>query len=301
MGEKYIFTNILGSFVFDSNMNLLEKGNENELLKKYNGIIEPDEKGMFKILEFFKQHKFFSGFHEKNMALTKKSIKDSVKKDLLVIQAIRNIEDIGKAANILVKSLREWYEIYNPEFSKSISNNEKFAELIVKKEKKELLNEINIKKEDSMGAELNADDLSAIKESAKKLSEIYKLKENQQSYLEKLMKKECPNLAELAGVLIGAKLIEHAGSLKRLTEMPASTIQLLGAEKALFRHMKTGARCPRHGIIIGHSLIKGTPQKEHGKRARALADKISIAVRVDYFKGKFIGDKLKKELEAKFR
>jgi nucleolar protein 56 len=82
--------------------------------------------------------------------------------------------------------------------------------------------------------------------------------------------------------------------------MPASTIQILGAEKALFRHMKTGAKPPRHGIIISHPLIARAPDKMHGKIARALADKLSIASKVDYFKGNFIGDKLKKSLEEKF-
>ena len=110
----------------------------------------------------------------------------------------------------------------------------------------------------------------------------------------------CPNTKAVCGVLTGAKLIEHAGSLKRLSEMPASTIQILGAEKALFRHMKTGAKPPRHGIIVHHPLIAKAPEKIHGKIARALADKISIASKVDYFQGKFIGDKLKKELEDKF-
>ena len=83
--------------------------------------------------------------------------------------------------------------------------------------------------------------------------------------------------------------------------MRSSTIQVLGAEKALFRHMKTGAKPPRHGIIIKHPLISSAKQKEHGKRARTLADKIAIAVKVDYFKGKFIGDTLKKGIQEKFK
>ena len=82
--------------------------------------------------------------------------------------------------------------------------------------------------------------------------------------------------------------------------MPASTIQILGAEKALFRHMKTGAKPPRHGVIVAHPLISRAPDKMHGKIARTLADKISIAAKVDYFRGQFIGDKLRKELEVKF-
>ena len=111
----------------------------------------------------------------------------------------------------------------------------------------------------------------------------------------------CPNIKAVCDVMIAAKLMEHAGSLKRLSEMPASTIQILGAEKALFRHMKTGAKPPRHGVIVSHSLIANSPEKMHGRIARTLADKISIAAKVDYFKGQFIGDKLRKELEGKFK
>jgi nucleolar protein 56 len=114
------------------------------------------------------------------------------------------------------------------------------------------------------------------------------------------MKRYCPNLLEITGMMLGAKLIAKAGSLKRLSQFPASTIQVLGAEKALFRHMKTGARPPRHGMLIQHPIVAQAKQKEHGKRARTLADKISIAAKVDYFKGEFIGKKLKKELIDKF-
>ncbi len=84
-------------------------------------------------------------------------------------------------------------------------------------------------------------------------------------------------------------------------EFPASTIQILGAEKALFRHMISGAKAPRHGYIIQDPLISNSPQKMHGKIARALADKITISARVDYFKGEFIGSKLRERLEKKFK
>ena len=111
----------------------------------------------------------------------------------------------------------------------------------------------------------------------------------------------CPNLKELAGSTIGAKLLEHTGSLKRLVMMPASTIQILGAEKALFRHIKTGARPPKFGLIHDHQFIQSAKRNEQGKRARALADKLSLAVKMDYFKGEFIAKRLKTELEEKFK
>ena len=96
------------------------------------------------------------------------------------------------------------------------------------------------------------------------------------------MKEVCPRLQEIATTLLGAKLMDHAGSLKHLAELPSSTIQVLGAEKSLFRHLKTGAKPPKFGAIFAHDSI--TQATEKGKAARRLAGKISIAVRQDYFR-----------------
>ena len=153
---------------------------------------------------------------------------------------------------------------------------------------------------DSIGADLEQEDLEPIRSLTHQAYDLYHLRKSHLEYISIIMDELCPNLKAVCGVLTGAKLMEHAGSLKRLSQMPASTIQVLGAESALFRHMKTGAKPPRHGIIVHHPLISQAPDRMHGKIARALADKISIAAKVDYFKGKFIGDKLKKELEEKF-
>ena len=189
---------------------------------------------------------------------------------------------------MLTKRLREWYSLYNPE----LSYDEKYVEKVLGKSNKV---------KNSMGKDLSDKDMDSIMNLAEEIQVLIKYKEKTSSYLEKIMEKYCPNLNSVAGMVIGAKLLAHTGSLKRLVMMPASTIQILGAEKALFRHLKSGAKPPRHGIIVNHSLISEAKQKDHGKRARALADKISIAVKIDYFKGKFIGDKLRKELEEKFR
>jgi nucleolar protein 56 len=234
----------------------------------------------------------FEKYYKLNLEETKKKIKESVSSDNFILQTVNNIDEINRVCNILVKRLREWYELYNPEFSRKITDHEKFVELIVEgKDKKE---------KNSMGADLSKADLEPVLKITKELCELYKFRDKQKEYLEKIMQKNNPNITAVAGYLIGAKLIALAGDLKRLVMFPASTVQLLGAEKALFRHMKTGARSPRHGIIVNHPLISGAPQKEHGKRARALADKISLAAKLDYFKGEFIGDKLRKELEERF-
>lgn len=309
----YIFSNILGVFVFDDKFDvadeLLFKGIEGyqdrekvieKIMEKHKNLEEPDENAMKKILLHFRSKKFLDEFRDKNLELTKLHVKNSVGSDVLLMQSINLIGDLDKAVNLLVKRLREWYELYNPEFSRAVENHEKFVMEILEKDKSELLNGIKINPKDSMGADFEQENLVPVKSLIHQLFDLYQLRKLQENYISTLMDELCPNIKAVCGHLLAARLIEHAGSLKRLSEMPASTIQILGAEKALFRHMRTGAKPPRHGIIINHPFISKASEKMHGKVARALSDKISIASKIDYFRGKFIGDKLREELEKKF-
>jgi nucleolar protein 56 len=104
-------------------------------------------------------------------------------------------------------------------------------------------------------------------------------------YVEATMKKIAPNMTDVAGSTIGARLIAKAGGLDRIARLPASTIQVLGAEKALFRALRTGARPPKHGILFQHEAVHTAPKWQRGKIARALANKIAIAARIDYYRG----------------
>ncbi len=235
----------------------------------------------------------YKQFYEINLKETKIKIKESVKFDNFIIQAINNIDELNRTSNTLVKRLREWYELENPEFSRKVSAHEKFVELVVKGDEE--------KTDDSMGAVLTEEDKEPIIELAKEIEKMYLFKQKQEEYIEKIMKKNCPNITAVAGANIGARLMSLAGGMKRLIFFPASTVQLLGAEKALFRHMKTGAKPPKHGIIHEHPIVSKVGKREKGKASRALADKISLASRIDYFKGEFIGDKLREELEERFK
>ena len=230
----------------------------------------------------------------KNIEQTKEKIKQSVDFNDFIVQSINNIDDINRAANTLVKRLREWYELYNPEFSRKTTEHEIFVEKII--------SEKDEKEEGSMGSDLSKEDLKPILVLADEINNLYKLKQHQESYLEKLMQTNCPNITAVAGALIGARLIAIAGDLRRLIGFPASTVQLLGAEKALFRHMKNKKSLPpKYGVIIKHPLVEKANKKIVGKVSRALADKISLASKIDYFKGEFIGDKLRKDLEERFK
>jgi nucleolar protein 56 len=327
-----IFTHITGCYVFDEkgvlkekkefsvedalyNSSQLEEGEwtdaEKAFIQKYPGSFylgfkkekiencktTQDPKKLALFSSFL--NKLFEKTKEYNTILTKQKVRKSIQNDNLIIQTINNIDELTKVTNMLVKRLREWYELYNPEFSKSVFNHEKFIELILEKSKEELLKEVNVKPELSMGAEIGENNIKPILELARNLQTLYLLKEEQSIYLEKIMKETCPNITAIAGHLLGAKLLSLAGSLNHIAELPSSTIQLLGAEKALFRHIRSGSRAPKHGIIIEHPLVADSKNK--GKAARMIANKISIAAKVDLYKGKFIGDTLRQDLEKKLK
>jgi nucleolar protein 56 len=236
---------------------------------------------------------------KKNLELVKKAVRESVNPDLLIINCVNNVEELQRIGNNLSKRLREWYSLYFPELDKKVLEHENFVKLVLKADKNELVKELRLK--DEMGAHFERKDLEPILSLASIISDLMRESHLLEEYLEKTMKSYCPNLNLLAGSVIGAKLLREAGSLKRLAMMRSSTIQLLGAEKALFRHIRTGAKPPKYGYLLQHQLVQRAKRQDKGKAAGALAGKIFLAVRIDYFKGTFIADKLLRELEAKFK
>ena len=153
--------------------------------------------------------------------------------------------------------------------------------------------------ESSMGADVSQVDLSQIQALSKNVLDLYELRQNMESYLDKTMNEVAKNIKTLVGSLLGARLIAIAGSLRNLAIRPASTIQVLGAEKALFRSLKTGARPPKHGLIFQAALLHDAKKWQRGKIARALAGKLAIAARADAFGGRYIGDLLKADLDKR--
>jgi nucleolar protein 56 len=232
----------------------------------------------------------FEELRKKALELTKEKVRGSYSKDLMVINAINNIEEVEKTINALASRLREWYMIKNPELERSLPDNEAFVRVVLTQEDPET----------EMGAELSADDESAIKALAIITQGLVETKAFLLLYLEKTMNEYCRNICVLAGPTIGARLLREAKSLKRLASLQSSTMQLLGAEKALFRHIKTGAKSPKYGYIVNHPVVINAKKEEKGKAARALADKLSIAARLDYFKGEFLGEQFLDGLKKRF-
>ncbi len=229
---------------------------------------------------------------------SKKAVASSVTDDNLIVQTSSSISELEKAMSLIVKRLREWYELYCPEASKLVPEHEEFIAEILSSTKADLIKKLKVK--NTMGAELEKKDVDSILSFAATVKGLYDKRKELSAYLEILMRKHCPNLAALAGASTGAELLVHAGSLQRLAMLPSSTIQLLGAEQALFKHLKDKKeRPPKFGVIHGNPLVSAAPRNRQGRVAKLLADKISIAVRVDFFKGEFIADRLLKEVEER--
>ena len=151
----------------------------------------------------------------------------------------------------------------------------------------------------SMGGQIEESDLQVLKSFCELMLELYKFRTKSESYIDEVLKQVAPNMTAIVGAPLSARLISIAGSLDNLAKMPSSTLQVLGAEKALFRSLKTGARPPKHGVIFQHTAIHQSPRWQRGKIARTLSGKLSIAARVDAFGGAFVGEQLRDNVNKK--
>ncbi|ACJ16788.1 snoRNP component [Thermococcus onnurineus NA1] len=269
------------------------------------------------IPEEFLGENWFDEYFSVGVALTRLRIQEqSGARDKMIIQAIEALDDIDKVINLLVSRLREWYSLHFPELDEILPKHQQYVafvkaigprENVTEEKLRELgLPDGKIEKivkaaESSMGAPLGKFDSDIIQKLASEISDLYKLREQIEDYLETAMDEVAPNLKALVGAKLGARLLSLAGGLKELAMMPASTIQVLGAEKALFRHLRTGAKPPKHGVIFQYPAINRSPWWQRGKIARALAGKLAIAARVDYFSGEYIAEELKQELEQRIK
>jgi len=235
-------------------------------------------------------------------------------KDLLIIHTINTYDEYTETINLFYERLREWYGVYFPELSDIVTKLDSYTNLVynflyrenytVEELTKYGYNEDKARKimsaaEASIGGLLSREDLEAIKMHAEELRGLLIKREKLENYLKELLEREAPNISALIGHKLAARLIAKAGGLRKLASYPASTIQLLGAEKSLFIALRRGGKPPKHGLIFQHPFINQSPRVIRGKVARLLASKIAIAARVDAFGGDFIGDKLYEEVKKR--
>ncbi|MDA4118352.1 MAG: hypothetical protein OK455_08415 [Thaumarchaeota archaeon] len=229
----------------------------------------------------------------------------SSKEDLHLVNAIQALDELDKFLNITTERTMEWYGLHFPELQDILKDNVALAKLVIEIGKRGTFDKETLEKqgfgdkkaeaivlasEKSKGGTISEKDIRRIvglaELSIKSAAEREKLAE----YVESTMNKIAPNITQVAGATIGARLIARAGGLERMARLPASTIQVLGAEKALFRALRTGARPPKHGILFQHEAVHMAPKWQRGKIARTIANKIAIAARIDFYRGEKAGE-----------
>jgi len=217
------------------------------------------------------------------------------KVDHMIIQAIALLDDLDKESNTYAMRVKEWYGWHFPELAKVVNDNILFAKCVKAMGTRdhaaatsfagilpeETETEVREAAKISMGTEISEEDILNIQDLCTQVLDIYEYRTQLHDYLKNRMQAIAPNLSVMVGELVGARLIAHAGSLINLAKYPASTVQILGAEKALFRALKTKHETPKYGLIYHASLVGQAAPKDKGKISRLVASRSALAIRVD--------------------
>ncbi|KAK6198548.1 nucleolar protein [Scheffersomyces amazonensis] len=255
-------------------------------------------------------------------AFSRAKVKFSVQKnDNHIIQAIALLDQLDKDINTFSMRVKEWYGWHFPELAKIVPDNYTYAKLALTIKDKASLSDESLHdvaalvNEDSglaqriidnarisMGQDISEQDMENVSTFAERVVNISDYRSKLFQYLTDKMHTVAPNLSTLIGEVVGARLISHAGSLTNLSKQAASTVQILGAEKALFRALKTKGNTPKYGLIYHSSFIGKASAKNKGRISRYLANKCSIASRIDNYSDEpstAFGEVLKKQVEER--
>lgn len=233
--------------------------------------------------------------HNTSMQLARDIISSSLAgKDAYLMQAVKTLDDLNDAYNILSERLSEWYGIHYPE--QNLRPRE-LIDFILQYDTKDTAAGASI------GAPMTPEDVKAVKGLATCVKTLFEERKALEGYIQTSMDELAPNLANILGAVLGARLIARAGGIDKLAKMPSSTIQVMGAGDALFKHLRTGSPSPKHGLIFKHPLISGSPKMARGKISRMIASKAAIAARIDHYSGEAmdLGDLKEKAAAIKAR
>ncbi|XP_041916245.1 nucleolar protein 56 [Alosa sapidissima] len=240
--------------------------------------------------------------------------------DNMIIQSIALLDQLDKDINTFSMRVREWYGYHFPELVKIVPDNSTYCRMAKLIGNRKELSEENLEameevvmdsakaqaildaSRSSMGMDISPIDLINIESFSSRVVSLTAYRLELQEYLRSKMTQVAPNLAALIGDVVGARLISHAGSLTNLAKYPASTVQILGAEKALFRALKTKGNTPKYGLIFHSTFIGRAAAKNKGRISRYLANKCTIASRIDCFSEvptSVFGDKLRDQVEER--
>ncbi|MBI4019613.1 MAG: NOP58 family protein [Candidatus Aenigmarchaeota archaeon] len=234
---------------------------------------------------------FLSGFAA---AFSLKKLEGSVGKDKLLQQSMNALLELEDMESMLGTRLKEWFTLHYPE---ERSQGKELGKKVAEFGKRENFPGFA----GSTGVAMDSIDEAAARKYASLFLATSDCRRDTEAYIRNLAEKVMPTTSTIVNPMLAARLLAHAGSLEKLSRMAASSIQLLGAEKALFRHIKNQGKSPKYGIIFMDPRIQSAPPETKGKVARAIAAKIMVAVKIDFFsrrKDETLAKQLEKELAA---
>ena len=249
------------------------------------GFVENSSEAMSKLRDFA-------------MQLSSSKVSEvSASPDIHISQSINSLDEIDRIINGISSRLREWYGLHFPELDNVIDSILGYSQIVLAGKREDITEKVfedagfpdskvemlSVIRKKSRGGDISPENLAIVQLLAKQILELNELRKKLEEHVETQMNLVAPNLAAILGTAVGARIIAKAGSLKKLASIPASTIQVLGAEKALFRSLKTGSRPPKHGLLFQHAMVHAAPRWQRGKIARAIAGKAAIAARVDVY------------------
>ncbi len=235
--------------------------------------------------------------------------------DAWISKNVSLLQDLDEAFNLLCEHAKDLYSLHFPELVRMVPDNLLYCKLVLgvgnrsnfSAEKvsqfhsnPSAVQQIVSLASQSMGGEMSSEAEREVQFLCQNVVYLQQQREELQTFVERQSTAYMPNLSELASPLLAAKLLAKAGSLKHLAFMPSSALQLLGAEKAMFRHLKEHALPPKYGLLFQHSFIQQLPSHARGDMARSLSGKLSIAAKQDFFGKKLDAAGLQKSLEFRF-
>mmetsp|Transcript_1001 Transcript_1001/g.2180 ORF Transcript_1001/g.2180 Transcript_1001/m.2180 type:complete len:400 (+) Transcript_1001:1359-2558(+) len=323
---KFIQNNLVSGSLLVVNDSILKNSLKKKLgegifkIKKKNAIFRTLRKNFSQFYNYKNENKEKAKVLSLSHSIFGEKIKISGSKiDGMVIHAIRLFDEIEKSINNYSMRLREWYGWHFPELSNLISDNILFAKTVALIETKtrvpfldlseyfssNLSNEIKEASQISIGVDIFGDDLACILSLSGQIIAFFEFRVLLEKYIKNRMYSLAPNVSAIIGEKIGARLIAHCGSLINLSKYPASTVQILGAEKALFKALKNQNFTPKYGLIYHASLVIQSPSSLKGKMSRITSGKVSLSARIDALGenkyGGSIGLKSKKKIEQRLR
>jgi nucleolar protein 56 len=226
--------------------------------------------------------------------LAKRRMRKAVGPEDHLRHAVGALDELMEQENALVERLREWYGLHFPELAPMV-DVETYVDLVATYGQRDRM---PVPQRDSIGAEVGNREIEELKAFAALTKLVSVRRAAIESYVDRSIRELAPNVSQLASAMIAARLVALAGSVERLARVPAGTVQLLGAERALFRHLRTGTPPPKHGVLFQHPWVNRAPPWQRGAIARALAAKIAMAARADAYTKRNIAPDLLKDLEA---